>query len=109
MQNFQVTILFDYVATFTWAVSGCIVAIRRRFDIIGVFVVALLAALGGGLLRDAVFLNRTPMFLVNPAYLSLIVAATVVTAVFACFLRLLFGLVFVLLFVVFFVALGLLA
>ena len=87
MQNFQVPILFDYVATFTWAVSGCIVAIRRRFDIIGVFVVALLAALGGGLLRDAVFLNRTPVFLVNPAYLSLIVAATVVTAVFARYLR----------------------
>jgi hypothetical protein len=73
--EFQVPILFDYVATFTWAVSGAIVAIRRRFDIVGVFVVALLAAIGGGLLRDAVFLNRTPVFLVNPAYLSLIVGA----------------------------------
>ena len=84
---FQVPILFDYVATFTWAVSGAIVAIRRRFDIVGVFVVALLAAIGGGLLRDAVFLNRTPVFLVNPAYLSLIVGATIVTAVFARYLR----------------------
>src|SRR6185369_18064307 len=67
--------------------SGAIVAIRRRFDIVGVFVVALLAAVGGGILRDAVFLNRTPVFLVNPAYLSLIVAATVVTALFARYLR----------------------
>ena len=88
---FQVPILFDYVATFTWAVSGAIVAIRRRFDIVGVFVVALLAAIGGGLLRDAVFLNRTPVFLVNPAYLSLILGATVVTAVFARYLRNLIG------------------
>jgi hypothetical protein len=46
---FQVPIVFDYVATFTWAVSGAIVAIRRRYDITGVFIVALLAALGGGL------------------------------------------------------------
>ena len=79
---FQVPILFDYVATFTWAVSGAIVAIRRRFDIVGVFVVALLSAIGGGLLRDGVFLDRVPVFLTNPAYLSLITAATAITAAF---------------------------
>jgi uncharacterized membrane protein YeiH len=89
--DFQLPILFDYIATFTWAVSGAVVAIRRRLDIIGVFVLALLAAIGGGLLRDAVFLDRTPVFLVNPAYLSLIVAATIVTSVFARYLRKLIG------------------
>ncbi len=87
MENFQVPILFDYVATFTWAVSGAIVAIRRRFDIIGVFVMALLAAIGGGLIRDAVFLDRTPVFLVNPAYLSLIGGACIVTTIFTRYLR----------------------
>lgn len=80
--DFQVPILFDYVATFTWAVSGAIVAIQRRFDIVGVFVVAMMSAIGGGLLRDAVFLDRTPVFLTNPAYLSLILGATVATATF---------------------------
>jgi len=88
---FQVPIAFDYVATFTWAVSGAIVAIRRRYDITGVFIVALLAALGGGLLRDALFLNRTPVFLEDPAYLSLITGATVATSVFARYLRNLIG------------------
>jgi uncharacterized membrane protein YeiH len=80
--EFQVPIAFDYVATFTWAVSGAIVAIRRRFDIVGVFVVAWLSAIGGGLLRDGVFLDRVPAFLTNPAYLSLITAATAITAAF---------------------------
>jgi len=89
--DFQVPILFDYAATFTWAVSGAIVAIRRRFDITGVFIVSLLAAIGGGLLRDALFLNRTPVFLVDAAYLSLIVGATITTAVFARYLRNLIG------------------
>ena len=84
---FQVPVLFDYVATFTWAVSGAIVAIRKRLDITGVFVVCLLAALGGGLLRDAAFLNRTPVALVNPMYLTLVFSATIVTAVFARYLR----------------------
>jgi len=89
--DFQVPIAFDYVATFTWAVSGAIVAIRHRFDIVGVFVVALLSAIGGGLLRDSVFLDRTPVFLVNPDYLSLVVAATVVTTIFTRYLRNLIG------------------
>ncbi|HET9862387.1 MAG TPA: TRIC cation channel family protein [Steroidobacteraceae bacterium] len=89
--GFQVPILFDYIATFTWAVSGAIVAIRRRFDITGVFIVALLAAIGGGLLRDALFLNRTPVFLVDPAYLTLIFAATMATAIFTRYLRKLIG------------------
>lgn len=88
---FQVPVLFDYVATFTWAVSGAIVAIRRRLDITGVFVVALLAALGGGLVRDAAFLNRTPVALVNPMYLTLVFGATVITSVFARYLRNLVG------------------
>jgi len=89
--EFQVPVLFDYVATFTWAVSGAIVAIRRRFDITGVFIVSLLAAIGGGLLRDTMFLNRTPVFLVDPAYLSLIAGATIIAAVFARYLRNLIG------------------
>jgi uncharacterized membrane protein YeiH len=85
--TFQVPILFDYAATFTWAVSGAIVAIRKRFDIIGVFIVSLLTAIGGGLLRDAVFLNRPPVFLLDPAYLSLVFSATAVTSIFARYLR----------------------
>lgn len=89
--DFQIPIAFDYGATFTWAVSGAIVAIRQRFDITGVFVVSLLAALGGGMLRDALFLNRLPIFLVNPAYLSLVVGATISTAIFARYLRNLIG------------------
>ena len=88
---FQVPVAFDYVATFTWAVSGAIVAIRRRLDITGVFVVALLTALGGGMLRDGVFLNRTPVALINPMYLTLVFCATIVTSVFARYLRNLIG------------------
>lgn len=65
--------LLDYVATFSWAASGAVVAIRKRFDIVGVFVVALLSSIGGGLLRDGFFLQRIPAFLVNPVYLPLIV------------------------------------
>lgn len=69
--------LFDYAATLTWAVSGALVGVRKHLDFTGVFVIALLSSTGGGLVRDAVFLQRTPAFLLDPVYLPLIAAATV--------------------------------
>jgi uncharacterized membrane protein YeiH len=79
--EFQVPFAFDYVATFAWATSGAVVAIRKRFDITGVFVIALLSSIGGGLTRD-LFLQRTPSFLVDPIYLPLIAAATLLMTLF---------------------------
>ena len=81
---FQIPPLFDYVATFTWASSGALVGIRKRFDVTGVFVIALLSSLGGGLVRDALFLQRTPILLTDPVYLPLI---GVTTALFSLFTR----------------------
>ena len=34
---FHVPVYFDYLATFAWALSGAIVAMRKRCDIVGVF------------------------------------------------------------------------
>jgi uncharacterized membrane protein YeiH len=79
---FRLPLVFDYVATLSWAVSGAVVAIRRRFDLTGVFIVALLSSTGGGLLRDAVLLNRTPALLTDPVYLPLVGAATAVMTLF---------------------------
>jgi uncharacterized membrane protein YeiH len=81
--TFRVPAIFEYVATFAWAMSGAVVGIRKGFDLTGVFVIALLSATGGGLLRDAVFLQRTPAFLVSPISLPLIAATTVVMALFS--------------------------
>ena len=80
--DFRVPFLFQHAATFVWAVSGAVVGIRKRFDITGVFVVALLSSAGGGLVRDAIFLQRTPAFLVDPIYLPLVAGATVLMTLF---------------------------
>lgn len=80
--DFHVPFLFQHAATFVWAVSGAVVGIRKRFDITGVFVVALLSSAGGGLVRDAIFLQRTPMFLIDPIYLPLVAGATLLMTLF---------------------------
>jgi uncharacterized membrane protein YeiH len=80
--DFHVPPALDYLATFSWAVSGAAVAIHKRFDLMGVLVVAVVAATGGGLLRDGLFLNRTPAMLTDRNYLPLILAAVIVTVLF---------------------------
>jgi len=79
---FEIPPLFTYIATFTWAVSGAIVAIRKQFDATGVFVIAVLSSTGGGLLRDALFLQRMPAFLFDPVYLPLVGATTLLVLLF---------------------------
>lgn len=81
--GFRVPIVFDYAATLAWAVSGAVVGIRKRYDITGVFVIALLSAAGGGMMRDGFFLQRIPVVLLNPVYLPLIAGATLLMSLFA--------------------------
>ena len=80
---FQVPPAFAYLATLTWASSGALVGIRKHFDIVGVFVIALVSSLGGGLVRDALFLQRTPVLLTDPVYLPLIAGTVILFSLFS--------------------------
>ena len=75
--DFQVPLLLDYVAIVAWALSGALVGLRKRFDVVGVFMTALTAAIGGGAIRDGVLLQTIPPVLTNPYYLPLIAGTTV--------------------------------
>jgi uncharacterized membrane protein YeiH len=46
--------LLVYVGTVTFAVTGALAAVRKRFDIVGVLVLAAVTAVGGGSIRDVV-------------------------------------------------------
>ena len=50
----------DLLGTFVFGLSGGTVAVRRRLDIVGVLVLAVAAALAGGMVRD-VLLGATPV------------------------------------------------
>ena len=80
---FHVPPAFDYVATVTWASSGALVGIRKHFDVVGVFVIALVSALGSGFVRDALFLQRMPVMLTDPIYLPLIAGTVILFSLFS--------------------------
>jgi uncharacterized membrane protein YeiH len=66
------------VGTVAFALSGYLIGVRKRFDWLGIAIVALLTAIGGGILRD-VLLNRIPVIF-HDAEPVAIVALTLVVA-----------------------------
>lgn len=77
---FHLHAAFDLAATFLFAVTGALAALRRRYDLVGIVVLALATGVGGGLLRDAVFLQAGPSPLVkDPRYLVAVLAAVLAT------------------------------
>jgi uncharacterized membrane protein YeiH len=75
--------VIDFAATFLFSITGAMEAIRRHYDPIGLFVLALACGLGGGLLRDGLFIQAGPPAAMRDArYLISVVAGCVVAAVF---------------------------
>src|ERR1700710_1358600 len=81
--GFELPIFFDLGATFAFAVSGALAAIKRDYDIVGVLALAVVSGIGGGLIRDGLFLNQgsTPL-LTNPNYIFVILAAVAASVLF---------------------------
>jgi uncharacterized membrane protein YeiH len=82
VETFVFPPLLAVLATVAWAVSGAIVARGRNFDFVGVFVLSVLAATGGGLIRDGVFLQQIPGMLTDPVYLLVPLVAALVISLF---------------------------
>ncbi|KIM11304.1 MAG: membrane protein [Sulfuricurvum sp. PC08-66] len=64
----------DTIGIIFFAISGALVAIKNRLDLLGFFISGYLTALGGGIIRD-LLLDRTPISFVLP-YPALIVFLT---------------------------------
>ncbi len=72
-------ISIDLGATFLFSITGAMVAIRRHYDAVGVFVLALASGLGGGLLRDGLFIqNGPPAAMRDSSYMIAVIAGCVI-------------------------------
>lgn len=57
-------LVLDLLGVFVFALSGGLVAVRRQLDLVGVLVLAGVAGLGGGIIRD-VFIGAVPPVGIN--------------------------------------------
>ncbi len=69
----------DILGTFVFALSGGLLAARKRFDIVGIIVLSVAAGLGGGMTRDVLLGDTPPVAFREEIYLltALLAAAAV--------------------------------
>ena len=71
--------VFEMIGTVAFAISGAMVAIKKRVDIFGVLVLSTVTALGGGVVRDVIIGSLPPRMFSDYRYVlaALITALTV--------------------------------
>jgi uncharacterized membrane protein YeiH len=79
--SFLLPIWFDLAAVFLFALTGVWAATRRGYDVVGAFVLAFVTGVGGGLLRDGIFLQEVPVVIQDGRFIWAVLAAVVVGAV----------------------------
>lgn len=64
--------LLEYIGVFAFAVSGATVAIEEELDVFGIYILAAVTAMGGGVLRDIVTDVTIPVFFTSYATIPFI-------------------------------------
>ena len=72
-------LLFDLLGTFVFALSGGVLAVRKRLDLFGVLVLSCAAAVSGGIVRDVLIGAHPPASLADWRYLVTAMVAGLVT------------------------------
>ena len=74
----------DIAGVAVFAISGALAAMRKELDLIGVLVIALVTAVGGGTLRD-LLIDRPVFWVGDPSYVAMIIAASIATIAYVRF------------------------
>ncbi len=68
-------VFFEYLGVFVFALSGSVMAVRRHMDLYGSIILAILTALGGGLIRDVMIGRIPPVMLSDGSYIVVAMVA----------------------------------
>jgi uncharacterized membrane protein YeiH len=59
-RKYTLPVIFDLGAVFVFGITGALAAMSRGYDFIGLFALAFVTGVGGGLIRDSVFIQHGP-------------------------------------------------
>jgi uncharacterized membrane protein YeiH len=81
--DFVLPIEIDLAATFLFGLTGALAAMKRGYDWIGLFALTFVTAVGGGLLRDGIFISQGPPAVTKDSrYIFVVLAAAVLGPMF---------------------------
>ncbi len=69
----------EAIGLFAFGVSGVLVALEKKMDLIGICVLAITAACGGGILRDVLLNQPLPAFFTHRSYLCIVLCSIALT------------------------------
>lgn len=72
--------IIDILGTIAFAISGVLVALNKKMDPFGVFIIAFVTSVGGGTLRD-ILIGQTPVFWMKDMTFIYVISATTVFSV----------------------------
>lgn len=67
--TFDLPLMLDLLGVFFFAVSGCLLAARKGFDLVGSVLLGSMVGLGGGVVRDIILNQGPPAAFTNQLYL----------------------------------------
>lgn len=74
--QFTLPVEIDLAATFLFGLTGGLAALKRGYDVIGLFVLVFVTAVGGGLIRDGIFIQQgPPAVTTHKGYMMVVVLA----------------------------------
>lgn len=82
-----VGLMFEMVGTVAFAISGAMVAIKKRVDVFGVVVLSAMTALGGGIVRDILIGHLPPTMFSDYRYVMVAVITSVIVFIIAYIFR----------------------
>ena len=76
-------LILELIGTVAFAVSGAMVALRKRMDVFGVIVLGLITAVGGCIMRDLILVLTPPLTFIEPIYAITAIITSVVVFILA--------------------------
>ncbi|MDD4601397.1 hypothetical protein SDC9_11434 [bioreactor metagenome] len=70
--------IFEIMGIMAFAVSGALTGIQKRLDVFGVLVLAIITAIGGGIMRDVIIGNTPPLTFRDPTFFIISSVVTIV-------------------------------
>lgn len=78
MDGLSVFFVIEIIGTVAFACSGAMVAIEKQLDLLGIIVLGVTTAVGGGMIRDLIIGIQPPTLFVNPVYVLMAFLAVMV-------------------------------
>lgn len=74
--------VIDILGVIAFAISGVLVAMDKKLDLFGVFIIAFVTGVGGGTLRDLLIGNTPVLWMQQPIYIYTVIATVIFSIVF---------------------------